>query len=78
MDYRLTRHARERMASRGIQEEDLEAALGNIPSTADTPQDSTCIVGITQFGELKIWIVGGWPQDGVLVVKSTAWKGDGE
>ncbi len=61
---------------RRIDRSDIDTALAEIEITHGTPEDSTCIVGMTRSGRLlRVWVVGAyWPQEPPLIVKSVAWK----
>lgn len=77
--YRLTRHAREQMTRRGVDEDDIRDALSAIAYTTPGGQNSTCIVGVSNATgkQLKVVIVGeGWPPSATLIVKTVAWRDD--
>lgn len=77
--YKLTRHARDQMERRGVDEEDVRFALGSVAYTTPGNQNSRCIVGVPneKGNDLKVVIVGDvWPPIEPLIVKTVAWRGD--
>lgn len=71
---RLTQHARERMALRGVTLAQIEATVAHPRRVTPCPaQGSVCLESVHGEGVLKVWVVA--PQPGVheTVVKSTAW-----
>ncbi len=73
---RLTTHARERMAQRGVLERDV-ALVARAPhrATPDAKEGSVRLERDLDGDVLRVWVVAPWPPtDDAVVVKSTAWQ----
>lgn len=72
---RLTTHARERMALRGVSIADVEGAV-RAPDRAEDVAEEGSVRLERDVGDdvLKVWVVAPWPPAGDVVVKSTAWQ----
>lgn len=71
---RLTQHAIQRMAERGVSRDQIETAVANPDRVTPCPaQGSVCIEAVHDTGRLKVWVVAPWPSVNEAVVKSTAW-----
>ncbi|WP_144717596.1 KH domain-containing protein [Agrococcus jejuensis] len=72
---RLTTHARERMAQRGVLERDV-ALVARAPhrATPDAEEGSVALERDLDGDVLKVWVVAPWPPAAEVVVKSTAWQ----
>lgn len=74
-DYRLSRHAQQRMIERHVQDSNVEEVL-EAPDSAqhDPSKRSYRLEKRLAQGVLKVWVVEPWPPRGTVVVKSVAWK----
>ncbi|MGI5188437.1 DUF4258 domain-containing protein [Promicromonospora sp. CA-289599] len=77
MGARLTKHCRDRMAQRGVDEESIRATLDGPDRKVPDPGEGSMLF-LKAFGDrtLKVWVV--WPPRNpkAMIVKSTAWKGE--
>lgn len=75
MRFRLTHHVRQRMAERGITEEDIRCVLeGPITTWSDPENRSRNIRGTISDGRaLKVCLVDPSPSDGIERVKTAMW-----
>ena len=71
---RYTNHARERMAERGVSEQQIVTTL-NRPDRhePDRVENSVRVERDFDGRTLKVWVAESWPPRGEAVVKSTAW-----
>ena len=77
MKVRYSRHARERMALRGIFEDHVVQVILNHHSSWNTREGSVQYIGRTDSGrDLKVWLVapGYLTSAEWVTVKSAAWK----
>lgn len=77
MKVKYSRHARERMALRGITTDDVIRVILNHHSSWGTKEESVQYTGNVDSGrELKVWLVtpGYVSSDAWVTVKSAAWK----
>ncbi|QCR19463.1 KH domain-containing protein [Agrococcus sp. SGAir0287] len=72
---RLTTHARERMAQRGVLERDV-ALTARAPHrrVTDAEEGSVRLERDLDGDVLRVWVVAPWPPATEVVVKSTAWQ----
>lgn len=71
----LTKHARERMAQRGVTERQLMRVIARPERQKfDRSEDSVRLERTFPEGTLRVWVVAPWPAQGEIVVKSTAWQ----
>ena len=79
MNLRWTAHIQQRLKERGITRRDVEHALENQISSWPTPKGSIQYIGLTKDGrELKVWVVQPGLSARSPVLKSAAWKGEGD
>ena len=76
MDIRFTKHARERMTSRGISEDDVIHALRHPRISYPTRRDSVCFEGADVGGRtIRVWCPTHEAGPDRYTIKSTARKG---
>ena len=70
-----TKHAKQRMAERGVSPAQIEAVLAGPERIMTDPVQGSVRLERT-FGDrtLKVWVVAPWPNTSEIVVKTTAWK----
>jgi polyribonucleotide nucleotidyltransferase len=72
---RITTHATQRMAERGITAAQIEQVLAHPTRVmADQIQHSVQLERDCGDRVLKVWVVAPWPARDAVVVKSTAWQ----
>lgn len=74
-DYVWTAHLRQRMRSRGIQQEEVLKALGRASPTVSHTTGSLCYRQVLDDGRtLKVWVRASTHKPRIIV--SAAWEGD--
>ncbi|WP_366804894.1 DUF4258 domain-containing protein [uncultured Brevibacterium sp.] len=72
---KITNHAKSRMRTRRVTEDDIEYVLSRKCNKTETPKDSFKFEGKAQDGRtLKIWCPKDSAGPGIFTVKSVAWK----
>ncbi|WP_420063966.1 DUF4258 domain-containing protein [Microbacterium bandirmense] len=74
MRYKLKFHARQRMAQRGITDDDIVSALMDIIMQYPAEPGSVCILGNVGSRKLAIYVSGVMPPTEPLAITTVVWR----